>query len=167
MILVILIVAALALFLVAVLGQRSLRRRIWIAGLGVLLIASVGAIAANDASRFGMTTKVFTQTTEIVGAADHTILTVPIGTAKQNLAVVYRKNPLSKKVSVAKPGVNTDVKLHRTNSRQAHVTIKRTELRYKDTFAAFLFAGSGQNGQVLTTTYDFAIPQSWRVSERK
>ncbi|MFD1440437.1 DUF4811 domain-containing protein [Lacticaseibacillus hegangensis] len=167
MILVILVIAAFALFLVAVLGQQSLRRRVWIAVLGVLLIASAFAIAANDASRFGMTTKVITQTTEIVGAADHTILTSPIGTDKQNLAVVYRQNPLSKKVSVAKPDINTVVKLHRTDSRLGQVTIKRTELRYKDTFAAFLFAGSGQNGQTLNTTYDFAIPQSWRVSERK
>lgn len=167
MIIVILIAAAFALFLVAVLGQRSARRRWWIVILGALLIASVGAIAANDASRFGMTTKVETQTSEIVGAADHTVFASPIGSAKQTYAVAYRQNPLSKRVSVAKPGINVAVHLHRTTGKQAHVTIRRTELRYKDAFAAFLFAGSGQNGQVLNTDYTFSIPLAWGVVNRK
>lgn len=167
MILVILIVAAFALFLVAVLDRPSAHRNTWIAVLGTLLIASVAAIAANDASRFGMTTTTKSQTVAIVGAANHTVFTVPIGANHQTYAVAYRKNPLSKRVTVARPGIKRTVHLKRTAKSQATLNTVRTELRYKGPWAAFLFAGSGQNGQVLHTSYRFSIPEAWAVINRK
>lgn len=167
MILFIFVLAALLLFLVAVLGKPTAQRRLWIGIIGAVLIGSVVVIALNDASRFGMKTTTTTQTVRIVGAANHTVFATPVGAAKKAYAVAYRANPLSKKVTVAKPSITTAVRVHRTNANAAQLTMTRTKLQYQNTLAAILFAGSGQNGQVLRTTYTFHIPLSWAVISKR
>ncbi|WP_338218018.1 DUF4811 domain-containing protein [Lacticaseibacillus salsurivasis] len=164
MILVILVLAAFCFFLVAVLAPRGRARSGWMGALALILIASVLAIAANDLSHFGLKTVTTSATQRIAGVKANTLLVKPIGTNGKNQVVVYRPNPLSSKTVAAKPGVTTTVQVKR--GQTATLTIKTKQLRYQNTFFAFLFAWSGQNQQTLHRAYQFTVPASWQLVQQ-
>lgn len=164
MILVILVLAAFIFFLVAVLAPRGRARSGWMGALALILVASVLAIAANDLSHFGLKTVTTSTTQRIAGVKGNALLVKSIGTNGNNQVVVYRPNPLSSKTGAAKPGVTTTVQVKR--GQAATLTTKTKQLRYQNTFFAFLFAWSGQNQQTLHRTYQFTVPASWQLVQK-
>ncbi|WP_179394427.1 DUF4811 domain-containing protein [Lacticaseibacillus absianus] len=162
MILVIMTLAAIAFFFVAVLGQPGPRRRTGMLVLGVVLIASAAGIAANDASRFGLVEVTTVREQPLVGTTTATTLTTrAIGTTGQRVAVVYRTNPLSHKVTQAVPSPTVTTKLVRGTT--AKVTTTDHVLKYRNSFYALLFAWSGQNHYRLHRTVTFSVPNDWTI----
>ncbi|WP_125703870.1 DUF4811 domain-containing protein [Lacticaseibacillus daqingensis] len=159
MILVIMALAAIAYFFVAVLTPHGPRRRLGVTLLGALLILCALGIAANDATHFGFKTVTQTRTTPLVGTPSATTLTTHrVGTA---VAVRYRTNPLTTTVKQVTPSATVTTKIRR--GPQAHVTTTDRVLAYNGKWAAFLFAWSGQAGQRLHRTVTFTVPSGWQI----
>lgn len=162
MILVILAAAALAYFFFAVLMQRGRSRRtgMWLSG--ALIILSVVTIAANDAFHFGLQPDTTTRTTPLVGVkAPRTLVKKPIGTAGKEATYLYRTNPLTKTIAVAKPSLHTST--HVIYGKIAQVRTATTRYRYAGDWSTFLFIGSGQDGMVKSRRVTFVVPANWHI----
>ncbi|WP_262315439.1 DUF4811 domain-containing protein [Lacticaseibacillus parakribbianus] len=160
MILVIMALSAIAYFFVAVLAPAGRGRRIGMWSLAALLILSAAGIAANDSVRFGLTTVTVTKREPLVGTKTAKVL-VTKNRAKAPV-VLYRTNPLQHKVLTAASGTTTTVAIK--TGTKATVTTTDRQLRYRNGWAAFLFAWSGQNGYRLHRTVTFTVPDDWQIN---
>ncbi|WP_204122581.1 DUF4811 domain-containing protein [Lacticaseibacillus mingshuiensis] len=166
MILAILSVSALCFFLFAVLSQRGVLRRIMMVVFGALIILSAAGIAANDVNHFGMVQKTTLTTAPLVGAKQEKVLLAqPLGTAGKENSYLYRTNPLSTKVLVAKPGLHATTAV--VDGQKAQVRRSVTRWRYSGTWSAFLFCWSGQENSIASTDVTFVLPSDWQVVNAK
>lgn len=162
MILVILALAAIGFFLYAVLMRPGTHRQIGMVITGALVILSVVGIAANDAFSFGLVARQTTSEQPLVGVKTANVLIkTPIGTSGKKAAYTYRTGTQSKTVITTKPSLTTSTRV--VHGATALVRQTQTKEYFRSDFIAFLFAWSGQNGQLKHTTYTFVLPSNWRV----
>lgn len=156
MILFLFVLAAIGFFYHRVLDRHGRARTIGSIATGLVIIAAVCALAANDLWHFGMHETTTTTRTAITGA----VVAKPLGTAGKTHAYLLT---VHNRQTLIKPGLTTTTSLHQGGTARAALVRRDTHLRFNSSFAAVMYAGSGLQNKRIARHYQLELPANWRV----
>lgn len=132
--------------------------------LGLVFVASVVALMANLTYHFGMEKETTAKTTPLVSSANNEnfdlLLYQPLGDGTEK---IYLYKTDADQEEPKQTGTDKVTNVVETGADSAQLETKTTRWVYKSDLSRFLFGIADNDGQYVSRTNTFSLPDSWEV----